>query len=266
VKVEEVKVDEIERRSNIAVQEQEALRKEQELVATVIRPAEADKQRVIIDADAKRQAAIVQAEAERQAAILRAQGQRDARIAQAEADQAERERSGLGEGAHARSIGEGEAEAIKVKGLAEAEAVKARQIAEAVGMTQKAAAWREYGDAAVLHMLLQRYPDIVEAMTGPMQAIGTGLANVDRISVVDIGGGDDKAAPLGRLTQQIPAQVLAFNEQLKALFGVDIAEILVEKIKQQGSSPPPAGPPSASAPPPTAVAAPAREKETPSQP
>lgn len=189
VKVESVKVDEIERRANIAVQEQEALRKEKELVATVIRPAEAEKQRVVIDAEAKRQAAIVAAEAEQQAAVLRAQGERDA--------------------------------------------IRARLVAEAEGMREKAAAWREYGDAAVLQMLLERYPEMISAMSGPMQAIGQGLAAVDRISVVDIGGGDGRDAAVSRLINQVPQQFLALNEQVKALFGIDMAAMLNEKLRGQ---------------------------------
>jgi len=233
VKVESVKVDEIERKANIAVQQQEAMRKEQELVATVIRPAEAEKQRVVIDADAKRQAAIVAAEAEKQAAVLRAQGERDARMVRAEADQAERERQGLGDGAKARATGEGEAESVRVRGIAEGEAIRARLVAEAEGMREKAAAWREYGDAAVLQMLLERYPEMISAMSGPMQAIGQGLSAVDRISVVDIGGGADKDAAVSRLINQVPQQFLALNEQVKALFGVDMAAMLNEKLRGQ---------------------------------
>jgi flotillin len=256
VKIEQVKIDENERKANIAVQEQEALRKEQELIATVIRPAEAEKQRLIIDAEAKRQAAIVAAGAEQQAAVLRAQGQRDARIVQAEADQAERERMGLGDGAKARATGEGEAESVRVRGIAEGEAIRARLVAEAEGMREKAAAWREYGDAAVLQMLLERYPAMIAAMSGPMQAIGQGLAAVDRISVVDIGGGDGKEAAVGRLVNQVPQQFLALNEQIKALFGIDMAAMLSEKMHAQqqapGKAPTPKTHPAPQTPPPAA--------------
>lgn len=253
VRTEEVRVEEVERKAGIAVQQQEALRKEQELVATVVKPADADRQRVVIAAEAQRNAAIVQAEGDRQAAVLRAQGQRDARIAQAEADQAEREKAGAGEGAKDRLIGEGEGEAIRARGLAEGDAIKAKWVAEAEGMEQKADAWKKYGDAAIIQLLLERYPDIVGAMSGPMQAIGTGLANVDRISVVDIGGGGDQN-PIGRVVNQIPKQFLALNEQLKAVFGIDLAELLAAKLQHSGATPPPpqpsSGPPEQGSPPP----------------
>ena len=236
VKLEEVKIEEVDRRAGIAVQQQEALRREQELVATVVKPAEAGREKAVIDAEGQRQAAIVVAEGDKQAAVLRAEGQRDARIAQAEADQTERERSGLGDGAKFQAIGEGEAEAIRARGLAEGDAIKARMLAEADGMQEKAAAWKEYGDAAVIQLLLERYPDIVTAMGEPMQAIGTGLAGVDRISIVDIGGGGDGQPPVGRLINQIPEQFLKLNEQLKAVFGIDLAELLARRIESSGSS------------------------------
>lgn len=233
VKQEEVKIEELDRQAQIAVQEQEALRREQELLATVIKPAEAERQRLIIDAEAKRQAAIVDAEGNKQAAVLKAEGARDARIRAAEADQAERERGGLGDGAHSRAAGEGEADAIRAKGMAEADAIKARLLAEAEGMMEKADAWRQYGDAAVLQMLLEQYPDIISAMRWPMEAIGQGLAAVDSISIVDIGGngrGDGKSTPVSGLVNQIPEQFLAFNEQLKAMFGLDLAALMNEKL------------------------------------
>jgi len=173
----------------------------------------------------------------KQAAVLRSEGPRDARIAQAEADQTERERSDLGDGAKLQAIGEGEGEAIRAKGLAEGDAIKARMLVEAEGIQRKAESWKEYGDAAVIQFLLERYPDIVAAMGEPMQAIGTGLAGVDRISIVDIGGGGSEGQPpVGRLINQIPEQFLQLNEQLKAVFGIGLAELLSRRIEGSGSS------------------------------
>ena len=234
VEVEQVRVEEVRRKAQIAVQQQEAARMEQELVATRIRPAEADRQKVVIDAEARRQAAVVEAEGHRQAAIIRSEGERDARIAAAEAEQAQFEKTGVGEGSRYRTIGEGEAEAIRAKGLADADAVRAKMLAEAEGMQQKAEAWERYGDAAVIQLLLEQYPEIVRAMAGPMQAIGTGLANVDNISVVDINGGNGENTPVDRVLSQVPRQFLAFNEQLKAVMSIDVAELLNDKLAGRG--------------------------------
>jgi hypothetical protein len=37
--------------------------------------------------------------------------------------------------------------------------------------------------------------------------------------------------PVGGLINQIPEQFLAFNEQLKAMFGLDLADLLTEKLE-----------------------------------
>ena len=64
---EQVKIDRTRTQEMIQVQEQEVLRRQKELEATVIKPA-----------NAEREAAIVRAEASKQAAILEAEGQRAA--------------------------------------------------------------------------------------------------------------------------------------------------------------------------------------------
>src|SRR6188474_409409 len=85
VVAEEVKVERTRTQELIAVQEQEVLRRQKELEATVIKPAEAD-----------RQAAVVRAEASKQSAILEAEGRRSAMIATAEAEQERLRKEGAG--------------------------------------------------------------------------------------------------------------------------------------------------------------------------
>jgi flotillin len=235
VEVEQVRIEEVRRTAQIAVQQQEALRMEQELVATRIKPAQADQQKLVIEADARKQAAVVDAEGSRQSAIIKAQGERDARIAAAEAEQAQLEKAGLGEGARFRAAGEGEGESIRAKGVGEADAIKAKLLAEAEGMQAKADAWERYGDAAVIQLLLEKYPEIVRAMGTPMQAIGAGLANVDSISIVDVNsGGNGDSNPVDRVLSNIPRQFVAFNEQVKAVTGIDLTQLLAEKLASRG--------------------------------
>lgn len=238
VEVQQVRILEVQRKAQIAVAEQEAARMEQELVATRIRPAEADQKKAVIDAEARRQAAIVEAEGARQSAIIRAQGERDARIAAAEAEQAQLEKAGAGEGSRARATGEGEAEAIRAKGLAEADAIRAQSLAEAEGMQSKAEAWERYGDAAVIQLLVERYPEIIRAMGAPMNAIGTGLSNIDNISIVDMGGNADGKSPVERVISQVPGQFIQFNEQIKALLGIDLAQMLTQRVQAQAEARP----------------------------
>ena len=72
VKKQEVKVQEVETQARIAVATMEAERKQKELVATQVRPAEAQKEAVLIEAEGQANAAVAKAEGEAKAAKLRA--------------------------------------------------------------------------------------------------------------------------------------------------------------------------------------------------
>ncbi|HEY6349191.1 MAG TPA: SPFH domain-containing protein [Candidatus Angelobacter sp.] len=78
VVAEQVKVQQIEKEQQIKVQEAEITRHEKELIATVLKGAEIDKQRVLNQADAERQRLIAQAEGQAQA--IRLQGEAEADI------------------------------------------------------------------------------------------------------------------------------------------------------------------------------------------
>ena len=75
---EQVKIHQIEREHEILVQDAEILRRERELNATVLKPAEAERRRVETIAAGERQRLIY--EAEGKAASTRAQGEADAEI------------------------------------------------------------------------------------------------------------------------------------------------------------------------------------------
>ena len=78
VVAEAVKVRQVEKEHEVKVQEAEILRREKELVATVLKQAEIDRQRIETLAAAERQRRI--AEAEGAAAAIRAQGEAEAEI------------------------------------------------------------------------------------------------------------------------------------------------------------------------------------------
>src|SRR6202020_3464315 len=78
VGMEAVKVRQIEKEQEIKVQEAEILRHEKELIATVLKGAEIDRQRIETLAAAERQRNIF--EAEGRAASIRAQGEAEAEI------------------------------------------------------------------------------------------------------------------------------------------------------------------------------------------
>ena len=78
VVAEAVRVQQVEKQEQVKVQEQEILRREKELIATVLKQAEIDKQRIETLANAERQRLI--SEAEGHASATRVQGEAEAEI------------------------------------------------------------------------------------------------------------------------------------------------------------------------------------------
>jgi flotillin len=78
VVTEQVRVQQVEREAQVKVQEAEIARRERELIATVLKQAEIERQRIETLANAERQR--LMSEAEGQAAAIRAQGEAEAEI------------------------------------------------------------------------------------------------------------------------------------------------------------------------------------------
>jgi flotillin len=216
VVAEEVKVERTRTQEMISVQEQEVLRRQKELDATVIKPAEAD-----------RQAAVVRAEAAKQSAILEAEGRRSAMIAMAEAEQEKLKKEGLGRASAVEAEGRAEAAKIEAVGLAQAKAIEAQGTAEAAAILRKAEAWKEFNDAARLQTILEKLPAIIEASTGVFAAVAAPMGNIDKLVMIDQGGGigENGGTSLGRLAQTSPAIVFNLLQQLDAL-GLNVPAVL----------------------------------------
>lgn len=71
---------------------------------------------------------------------------------------------------------EQEAAGVRAVGLAEAEAIEAKLLAEAKGIAEKAEAMKQYGDAAVIEMVVGALPEIAKNVASP-------LNNVDKITM-----------------------------------------------------------------------------------
>jgi flotillin len=78
VVVESVKIQQVEKENEIHVQDAEIQRRERELIATVLKPAEIERRRIEVLANAEKQRLI--AEAEGRAASIRAQGEAEADV------------------------------------------------------------------------------------------------------------------------------------------------------------------------------------------
>jgi uncharacterized membrane protein YqiK len=134
------------------IAELEAARKEQELLVSVRRPADAHAYEKTTIAAAQRDADIAAAEARAKQIELNAE--------------AEAKRVRLSASAQAESVkavGEAEAAATHAKGLAEGEATRARGLADADAIAARAAALAQNQEAVIGQQLAERWPEIVEA-------------------------------------------------------------------------------------------------------
>merc|ERR1719431_2493443 len=103
-----------------------------------------------------------------------------------------------------------EGEKIKLIGGAEAKAVEAVGRAEAESMRMKASAYKQYGDAAVMSLVLEALPSIAAEVAAP-------LAKTDEIVLV---GGNN------RTTDEVSKLVGTLPPAIQALSGVDITGAL----------------------------------------
>jgi len=200
---EQVGVERVEREQQIRVQEAEITRRERELEATVLKAAEAERRRIEI-----------QAEAERQRRVLEAQG-----VAEA-----------------TRAEGAAHADVIRLEGQAEADIIRAKGESEAAAMEVRAAAFKEYNQAAVLDKLLTGMPEIARAFAEP-------LSRVDKITIVSQGG-----AHGGLGASQITEDLVRMIAQAPALFetltGQKMSDLMSRVPALAELVPPPNGTPS----------------------
>ncbi|MFJ5046924.1 flotillin family protein [Streptomyces sp. NPDC098077] len=167
------------------------------------------------------------ADAARYQAEQEAEARRIAQVKEAEAD-AERSRlTGQGEKLHRSAL----ADAVRIEGEADAAAIAARGAAEAEAMQKKADAFAQYGDAAVLQMLVEVLPSVVAKASEPLSAI-------DKMTVISTDG----ASQLARTVTDNVAQGM---ELLTSTTGVDMASLLQNLKGRVGSGstvPAPAAP------------------------
>jgi len=107
----------------------------------------------------------------------------------------------------------GKAAGIKLLGTAEAEAEAAKGRAEAEAMRVKAAAWKEYTDAALAEMVIKQLPELARAVSEP-------LSKVERIVMVGDAEGTSK------LTGQVAKVVGQLPGVVEELTGLKLADLL----------------------------------------
>jgi flotillin len=164
-------------------------------------------------------------------------------IATAEAESQKLQREGAGrasaieaegraEAEKIRALGLAEATKIEAQGLAHAKAVEAQGLAEATAIKEKAAAWREFNDAARLQTILERLPGIIEATAPALKAISEPLGNIEKVVMIDHGSETNGGSGgLNRFAQTGPTMIYALLQQLQAL-GINLPDL----VKQLGTS------------------------------
>lgn len=167
VQREALQVEIVKKQKEIEIQEQEALRKEKELEATVKKPAEADRFKTE-----------VQAEADRIRKLKEAEGQSYA----------------------IKAEGMAKAEAIKAAGLAEAEIIQAKGEAEAAAMVKKAEAYKMFNDAAMAQMVIEKLPEIASAIAQP-------LSKTEKIVMIGDSGASKITKDITNIMAQLPETV-----------------------------------------------------------
>ena len=188
----EMQVELLRKQKETELAEQEALRKEKELSATVHKAADAEKYRREKAAEASKFEQIAKAEAEAEAIKL----------------------DGASKAEAIRMQGRAEAEVIQHHGLAESEAIKAKGLAEAEAMFKKAEAFKQYNDAAVTQMIVEKLPEIAKNVADP-------ISKTEKIVVIDSGQGGGGASKVSGYVTDIIAKL---PETVEALTGINLLE------------------------------------------
>ncbi len=178
-----MQVEITKKQKEIELAEQEALRKEKELEATIRKQADADNYQATKVADANKYREVAAAEARARAIEME---------------------------------GEAKAKAKRAEGMAEVEIIKAKGEAEASAMAKKAEAFKMYNDAAVSQMIIEKLPEIAQAIASP-------LSKTEKIVIVD-NGGDGKGA--SKVTGYVTDIMSQLPETVEALTGVNVLDLL----------------------------------------
>lgn len=181
----------------VELKQKEAEVKEQELTATIRKQAEADRYRVQQQSDADLYKRQKEAEAKK---YEESQSAEAAKI-RAEAAKYSKEQEAAGIAA----VGKAEAEAIQAKGVAEAEALE-----------KKAEAMKKYGQAAILEMVVDKLPEMAQAIAKPLESI-------DKVTIIDGGNNSSGVSNMGGYVPSVLAKTM---ESVKEATGIDIGEIM----------------------------------------
>ncbi len=185
----EMQVKLLEQDRQIEIAEKEAVRVEKELDAKVKKQADANKYEAEKRADAEKYKQIQDAQARAESIKLE---------------------------------GQARAEARRLEGLAEVDIIKETGKAEAEAMQAKAEAFKQYNEAAITQMLVEKLPDIAKSIAEP-------LTKTEKIVIIDNGNTEGKGGA-SKVTGYVTDIMSQLPDAVEALTGVNIMDVVKSKF------------------------------------
>jgi flotillin len=200
---QQMQVEIEKKKKEVELQEQEIQMQEKAQVAMQVVPSEKQADAVAALADGERRRLAITSDGEKSKLSL----------------------LGEGEAAKIKAIADAEAYRTRITGEAEGAKVIAIGQSEAKAMQLKADAWRQYTDAAKLQMIIERLPEIANAMSKPLE-------NTQKIIIM----GNEGSSALVRSSADAIAKLPAVVESLTGKTLMELVEEVAGAVK--GNQPP----------------------------
>ena len=95
---------------------------------------------------------------------------------------------------------------------------------QAEGLQRKAEAWKNFNEAAVINLVVEKMPELA-------QAFATQLAGIDKINIIEVGNGSSGSGGIGKVMSTVGGGMTAMLSMLKDQFGVDVARLMQAKAE-----------------------------------
>ncbi len=122
-----------------------------------------------------------------------------------------------GQSSAIKLTGHAEAEANKARGIAQADVIRAQGLSEAEAMSKKSEAWKEYNQAAIAQMLIEKLPEIARAISEP-------LTKTEKIVIINSGNGPGGGA--SKITGDVTQIIAQLPPVVESLTGLKFEDIL----------------------------------------
>ena len=97
--------------------------------------------------------------------------------------------------------------------------IKKKLLAEAEGLQKKAEAWKNFNEAAVINLVVDKMPELAKAFA-------TQLAGIDKINIIEMGNGAPGSGGIGKVMGTVGGGMSAMLSMLNDQFGIDIARLM----------------------------------------